>query len=345
MCKFKAIDEKSKEWNQILKTSYTYDFYHTAFYHSLNEEGKGVMLHASDGINFIALPLIIRKIEETNYLDATSVYGYCGPIASKDIEEVDDKLIEYFQNEMDRYFYDNNIIATFSRLHPLIEQSTVFKNFGDVVELNKTVSIDLTLPINLQRRAFRKSLKSELNQLRRRGYNSCIAKSKDEIDEFIDIYYETMDRVEATPNYYFSKEYFYKFLDNEEFSNKLILSKKDDVITAGAIFTISGSIMQYHLAGTRSEYSRDTPMKLLVDEARLLGTELGLTDFHLGGGVGGHDNDSLFLFKSAFSKNFKQFSIWKKIFNLEIYDKLVKEKGLEDSDSGFFPLYRLADEH
>ena len=341
MYKFKAIDEKSEEWNEILKTSFAYDFYHTAFYHRLEEEGTGVLLHASDELNFIALPLIIRKIEATNFTDATSVYGYCGPITSQNIEDVDVNLLGYFQNEITKYFTSNNIIAAFSRLHPLIEQKSLFNNFGEVLELNKTVSIDLTLPIEIQRRTFRKSLKSDLNQLRRKGYTCVVANSKEEIDEFIDIYYETMDRVEATPNYYFSKEYFHNFLSNKEFSNKLILAKKDGIITAGAIFTISGNIMQYHLAGTKSEYGRDTPMKLILDEARLIGTEMELTDFHLGGGVGGHDDDSLFHFKSGFSKNFKQFSIWRKTFNQEVYDKLVQEKGLENSDSGFFPLYRL----
>lgn len=342
MFEFKAINSKSKEWSQILQKSDTYDFYHTAFYHSLDEEGEGFMLYATNEKDFIALPLIIRKINRTIYSDATSVYGYCGPIASKDIKRIDNKLIEFIQAEIIKYFEANNIIAAFSRLHPLINQSALFKDFGEIVELNKTVSIDLTLPVDIQRRAYRKSLRSDINQLRKRkGYTSHIADSKEEIDEFIDIYYETMDRVEATPNYYFSREYFYEFLDNNEFSNRLILAIKDDIITAGAIFTITGNIMQYHLAGTRSKYNRDTPMKLILDEARLLGTELVLKDLHLGGGVGGQDNDSLFHFKSGYSKNFKQFSIWKKIFNQEMYDELVKEKGLENSDSGFFPLYRL----
>lgn len=341
MFEFKAINSKSKEWSLILQKSYAYDFYHTAFYHNLDEEGEGVMLYATNEKDFIALPLIIRKIDGTIYSDATSVYGYCGPFASQNIEDVDTNLLEYFQNEITKYFTSNNIIAAFSRLHPLIEQKSLFNNFGEVLELNKTVSIDLTLPIDIQRRAFRKSLKSDLNQLRKRkGYSCVVAETDNQIDEFIDIYYETMDRVEATPDYYFSKEYFHNFIKNEEFSNKLLLAMNDNVITAGAIFTVTGNIMQYHLAGTKAEYSIDNPMKFLLDEARLLGTELGLTDLHLGGGVGGQDNDSLFHFKSGYSKNFKQFSVWKKIFNQEVYDELVKEKGLENSDSGFFPLYR-----
>lgn len=45
--------------------------------------------------------------------------------------------------------------------------------------------------------------------------------------------------------------------------------------------------MQYHLAGTTEGYIRQAPMKLILDEARLLGNELGLEYLYLGGGVEG----------------------------------------------------------
>ena len=115
MFEFKAISSKSKEWSLILQKSDSYDFYHTAFYHSLDREGEGFMLYATNEKDFIALPLIIRKIDGTIYSDATSVYGYCGPIASQDIKDVDVNLLEYLQNEITKYFTSNNIIAAYSR--------------------------------------------------------------------------------------------------------------------------------------------------------------------------------------------------------------------------------------
>ena len=79
-------------------------------------------------------------------------------------------------------------------------------------------------------------------------------------------------------------------------------------------------------------------MKLILDEARLLGNKTSASDLHLGGGVGGSDEDSLFTFKSAFSKNFKQFSVWKYIHNTAVYNELAGK--LELTSSQFFPLYR-----
>lgn len=188
-----------------------------------------------------------------------------------------------------------------------------------------------------QRKAYRKSLKSELNQLRKKGVVVVETTDKQDIDAFIDIYYETMDRVNATSNYYFSRDYFYNFLENEIFDSKLLVAKKENKVIAGAIFTLTDKIMQYHLAGTSEEFIRETPMKLILDEARLNGNESSAINLHLGGGVGGSSEDSLFKFKSGFSKDFKQFSIWKLIVNPQIYDELSANK----TNTSYFPKYRF----
>jgi len=96
--------------------------------------------------------------------------------------------------------------------------------------------------------------------------------------------------------------------------------------------------MQYHLAGTKEEYSKDTPMKLIIDEARLYGNQNRLKFLHLGGGLNGSDDDSLFRFKSGFSKKKSQFRTWEYIVNETIYKELVSKNGV--SNSTFFPLYR-----
>ena len=109
-------------------------------------------------------------------------------------------------------------------------------------------------------------------------------------------------------------------------------------ITAGAIFTITKKIMQYHLAGTTEQYIRETPMKLILDEARLLGNRLGMESLHLGGGVGGSDEDSLFKFKSGFSDKQCEFKVWQYITDITKYNELSKD--IADKNSNFFPLYR-----
>lgn len=341
MFKIEVIKTGDIRWLEVIKKAKLTDFYHTSVYHQLDNQYDSCLFCISEDNYFIALPIVIRSIDESGYNDFTSVYGYPGPIYSHDYNQLPNSLVVHFKEEFTKFCVEQRIVSGFMRLNPLIDQKELMQELGNVVDLNKTISIDLTQSIEEQRKPFRKSLKSELNQLRRKGFSVSVATDQVEIDEFIAIYYETMDRVEAETAYYFSKDYFHNFLTNSEFSTKLLVCKQDGIITAGAIFTLTAKVMQYHLAGTKEAYIKETPMKLILDEARLLGTELGMTDLHLGGGVGGSDDDSLFRFKSGFSKNFKQFSIWKAIFNPEKYQELVKEKNLKEVNSNFFPLYRF----
>ncbi len=344
MNNFKIIELDDPIWRKYLDSSFRYDFHHTPSYHKIEKKmGDQVLLFvAEDNKDFIAFPLIIKEIPHSSHRDATSVYGYAGPISSRATSDLPQELIIHFQQKFIEYCTDHSIISVFSRLHPLIDQTSFFHGFGHLLSLNKTVSIDLTVPSDDQRRVYRKSLKSELNQLRRFGFTVEAAKDNQELESFIDIYHSTMDKLGASDNYYFSREYFYTFLENKDFECKLLVAKFEGEIVAGAIFTIVNGIMQYHLAGTSSELVHKAPMKLILDEARLMANSLNLKYLHLGGGVGGEDNDSLFRFKSGFSKNFYQFAVWKMVVDPLKYNEMVKNMELENSKSNFFPLYRLS---
>ncbi|MEO4006317.1 MULTISPECIES: GNAT family N-acetyltransferase [unclassified Flavobacterium] len=338
MVKFSIVEIEDFEWKNIVSKSKQYDFYHTQSYHLLAKENHPVLCVAYFNDDFIALPLIIRDIVGTPYKDCTSVYGYCGPISSMDFNKIPDEIIQSFQNKLLVFFKENNIITAFSRLHPLIANEKLFDGFGIVKDINKTIAIDLRLSLDEQRKQYRKSNKSELNQLRRKGFQVIESQNKSDVDTFVSIYQETMRRVEASESYFFDKDYFYDFLNNSCFENKLLLAKKDNIITAGAIFTITDKIMQYHLAGTTEAYIKETPMKLILDEARLLGNDLGVDFLHLGGGVGGSDEDSLFRFKSGFSDYRCNYKVWQFIVDPEKYDELVKNCKVVRTN--FFPLYR-----
>ena len=330
------------KWSDIIARSKQYDFFHTRCYHQLDKGGQPLLFAACSGAAFLALPLIVRTIPGTNLKDCTSAYGYCGPVSNVDFRDLPEEMFAHFRRELDQLFKKEKIITAFSRLHPIIMGDHLFSNFGTIRHVNKTVAIDLRLPGTEQTRRYRKSNKSEINRMRKeKKYLIKEAKSDDEIMSFVAIYHETMRRVNASAHYYFGYDYFYSLLNNSCFIAKLILATKDDRIIAGAIFTIAGNIMQYHLAGTADEYIRDAPMKLIIDEARLMGTRYGLEYLHLGGSAGDNDNDSLFLFKSGFSDIRFRSRVWQYIADEEKYQDLNKLfKGNSASPSNYFPFYR-----
>lgn len=239
MYSFVVIEANDSQWSDIVYRSLDYDFYHTQSYHLLEKENRPVLFLSKFNDDFVGLPLVIRQIPDTSLFDCTSVYGYCGPISNLAFEKIPQELVTYFKENLNKYFKENNIITSFSRLHPLMNVSSFFDNFGTVKDINKTVAIDLRIPLEKQRKQFRKSTKSKLNQLRKRGFEVYEAKEKDEIDFFIEMYHKTMGGLNASKKYYFEAANFYEFLNSNCFQKKLLLAKKDDKIIAGAVFTIT----------------------------------------------------------------------------------------------------------
>ncbi|MEC3908017.1 NeuD/PglB/VioB family sugar acetyltransferase [Tamlana sp. 2201CG12-4] len=332
-----VITSKSA-WQNILNQVNNYDFYHTFDYHELSKEKdeKAVLIKYTEGDILIGLPLIIRKIGGTGYFDATSVYGYSGPLQKNVPQSFDNSGLVKALNQ---YFKDENIISVFSRLNPFIKrQSEILKNMGHVVELGNVVNIDLTLPLDEQRTIFSKTTKRYLNKGRRSLKVICSHKERD-IKAFIKLYYENMDRVNAKSNYYFSEEYFKKFINSNDFKVDVLfaINLETNAIVSAAMMVKTNNIIQYHISGTRNDFLAISPIRLLIDEMRIRATKEEYTFFNLGGGLG-NEEDELFRFKSSFSKDFKSFKVWKYITNYDVYNELSINVKQEEVD--FFPLYR-----
>jgi hypothetical protein len=66
---------------------------------------------------------------------------------------------------------------------------------------------------------------------------------------------------------------------------------------------------------------------------------------HIGGGVGGQD-DNLLHFKIGFSKSHYPFKVWKWIVDQARYDRLCygRDTALPVANTGHFPCYRCKDD-
>ncbi len=237
-------------WSSYLNLMSSYDFHHTCFYHTLAEKEEGCfanLLVYKKNKYTIVLPLILREVmvnnKSTGYWDATSVYGYAGPLVSD--TQVTPDVIESFQEELLHFFIECNIISVFSRLHPCFPfQKRILRGMGDVQAWGKTVSIDLKQASEIQRQQYRKSLKSELNQLRKKHSVTIRSYStEDDLSIFIKLYYQNMERVGADPEYYFDKDYFIRFFEQDDFISELVLAEKDENLIAGAIFTFTSHLV------------------------------------------------------------------------------------------------------
>ncbi len=347
--------EQQAQWMDVLAQSFQYDVYHLPGYHALAEErdeGQTRLLLYTEGPYFVAIPLLLRPIGAVpglarigeGWWDATSVYGYAGPIASH--SDVPAPVLRDFQTALCETLKEWRIVTVFSRLHPLIPQCGLLSGLGECVFVGQTVSIDLNLPVDVQRQQYRSNHKRDINRARREGITCVHDDDWKYLDTFIELYHETMGRTDATGYYFFDRAYFTHLRNALGNRLNLFVALKEGAVLSGALFTVCNSIIQYHLGGTYSRYLNLAPSKLIFDTVRIWGNELGVDIFHLGGGVGSRE-DGLFHFKAGFSSLRCQFKVWRMVVNQGVYKQLLEQKrlwskaeGLEAVDNNYFPAYR-----
>jgi hypothetical protein len=343
-------------WLDMFHQVGIYDIYHLPVYHRLSEisdEGKGILITYTKDDLIVLFPLIVRMIANVpgleitgqGWYDAVSVYGYSGPVASRALTKKE--KVQYYASLME-YFDSAGIVSVFSSIHPLLGQAELLEGYGDLVPTAPTISIDLTLPKEIQWNNYRKRYKSKINQLKKLGYSCYEDKEKEKWDIFIDLYYELMRELNASPYYFFPMEYF-SFLKNEmnDFVNLFICLHEGEVIHS-AIVTCCNDIVQYHLVGAvKGGHKAMSPGKLLIDTVRLWGIEKKARSLHLGRGLGGA-KDSLLHFKEGFSKQENTFWFWRFIANINKYQQFSQTLAITnflDVDNNYFPIYRKFASH
>ena len=330
-------------WNAYLQRIPQYDVYYLPSYQHLsviNGEGEPILFVYEEGEDIILFPLVIRSIPETSYYDATSVYGYTGPLASTLVRP---DLIWKFNHAFSQYLQKMGIVSVFTRLHPLFveKQKLILQNMGMLIPIGHTIAIDLSMSEEEQIAQYRKGHKYDLKKLERNAY-SCVQCGADEYDSFVAMYYETMQRNNATPYYLFSKDYFKYLLTDMGDNTHLFMCHHKGRSICGGIFTVCGTIAQYHLSAVDKDFLSVAPTKLLIDTVRRWATDLHFQYLHLGSGVGGH-RDSLFEFKHGFSPNELEYILWQYIAMPGIYVQLLENQcRLHDTRPSpfFFPAYR-----
>jgi hypothetical protein len=339
--KYRSFTVKNREeWDSYVNKALLHDVFHSWTYHSLNTEGEPLLFVYQENGAFIALPIIKRKIEGTDFYDMTSVYGYSGPVSNINAAQMSKNTLMNFKTAFINFMTEENAVCIFSRLHPFIDQYLLLENIGGVIENGTTLYMDLSPSIEDQRNSYEKRLCRQVRQLREKGYIIKEADNISEIRAFVDIYHKNMDRLHASSQYYFDEKYFADILRLGGFDSKLLLIYDGTVLTCGAIVLLSDTIIRNHLSATSPDYLNESPSKLLTDEISMVGRKLGKKIFHLGGGVGGRE-DSLFEFKKRFSDLQVKDYIWCYINDRNAYNAIVAKAEPDiDMQSSYFPLYR-----
>jgi len=258
--------------------------------------------------------------ELSDYIDLASPYGYAGPYCNEN------SLFSHGENEFIKYAKTQNIITEFIRYHFLYNDELKFSEMIEN-ELNRTlVVIDLSKKWDdIWMKEISMNNRNYVRKLEKEGYLFEINISPSIIEEFIDMYYRTMQQAHADKCYYFKKGYFHQLF--EELKGKIQLARitKHNVTYSTVIFFVSGKILHLYLMGRNLDYPKVPATNLLYTKVAKWAKEQGILHFNIGGGRTNSEEDSLFRFKKNFTKQTHPFYIGKRIYQKTIYQQLIKK--------------------
>lgn len=287
---------------------------------------------------FLKRPINIKLDDGIQYYDIITPYGYGGPVIHNVTDK--EKLISLFMQNFQQYTDQQHIISEFVRFHPILGNGVDFKSAYNSIYDRKTVGTNLTYE-DVIATEFSKHKRKDIKRiLKNSNIHYEINEHPETLDDFVEIYYSTMDRDKADDYYYFGKEYFQNMLAS--FPNHITTCKvylKDVVIAMGIYFRY-GKFLHAHLSGTITQYLEFSPAYILKYALALYGHEKGYNVIHYGGGTSKSLDNSLYRFKKDFGKNTDfDFYIAKKVWNVKVYRKLC-DRINANMKSDFFPAYR-----
>lgn len=341
MIKIYTISQ-ANEWNDIVRSFPNHDVYYLSGYckaFEVHGDGAPELLYYEEG-KLRAIYVYMKRQIASGMVDTVTPYGYGGVLFDGDTSM---QNIELFGKAFERQMQNDGVVSNFVRYHPVLKNAGPMKQISEVIDLGKTIAIDLSSPEIIWENIHSKNR----NMIRKAEKNSIEikhGKGMDLLEKFMEIYNKTMDKDHAEAYYYF-KLPFYESIHNDLYDNyEMFYAEYEGKIIAMSIMIFANGRLNYHLSGSDIEYRNLAPSNLLLYKTALWGCEQGMKTFHLGGGVGSGE-DNLYKFKAAFNKiSDYQFSIGKQVFDKRAYDELVKGRKETDANfdesSHFFPLYR-----
>lgn len=342
------FDEKEK-WNEEVKSMDNRDVYYfvdyCCLYQMLGDGDPYLFVYEEDeGKRKIIYPFLKRPIKSgflsERYFDITTPFGYGGPLSNSS----DRAFIRTFREMFNAFCQEEKIVTEFIRFHPLLRNEDIMQPFVNVQFVRDMVFIDLRKEPEDIFRSMSKSNRNRVRKARKEGLFHKVLETDEaliHLDHFVAMYYETMDRNDASRHFYYPKEYFVRLLTDLAPQVKMAaVFYKEKMVTADLILC-EGDFIHCHVNAGDPDYFSMGANALLNCETALWGRRHGYQYVYLGGGY--TDGDSLFTFKRRFNPTgIIPYYIGTKVHHQPVYRELVHlwKKHNKELNTSFFPLYR-----
>lgn len=296
----------------------------------------------------VIYPFLMRDLSQESFCDLSigsiydiiSPYGYGGPCFFGDGNLI--KAMEIFNIEFQAWAESNNVISEFVRFY--LDSNTREFFPGKVEYNNDNIIVDLTYDNNARWMTFKHKVRKNVKKAMSSGIELEVDETGKRLDDFLEIYYCTMQRRSAKSGYYLPRDFF-ESLNSELKGHYVYLHAVfESKIIASELLLVSSNTIYSFLGGTNSDYFELRPNDFLKYHAICWGSNCNKKAFVLGGGY--TPNDGIYTYKQSFEpKGNRSFYVGKRIFFDDIYELLIenreKDKGKIIRENKYFPLYRL----
>ena len=251
-----------------------------------------------------------------------------------------------FRRSFSHYCSREGIVSEFVRYHPLIRNYLYESGNVDIVVIRTTIVMRPAIDEEI----IMSQLPSKTRNMVRRAVNAgvsvrfTLSPDDEELDTFIRLYSDTMNRRHAEDYYLFPAAMIKQMFESMSGSIALFTAHATDGSpVSSAIILHGGPFIHYHLSGSDPARMPPGTNNLLLVKAAVWGASVGATEFHLGGGYS--EGDSLFRFKASMSSERGEFAIGRVIHDPVNYRRLATVAAdrlgpTGASAEGFFPAYR-----
>ena len=311
-------------------------------------EGRAIAFHLRDGDREGLEVMMVRPVDglpflhgkQTGWKDASSVYGYGGPLFNEPAVGDTGFQAEFFA-ALAHWCRVERVVCRFVRFHALIENHRPASAHMEAKARQPTVHIDLTEHEDLLR-SFRSSARRHVRRAMDAGLRFRPMEGEAGLDAFRELYTGTMTRVDAAPGYSFPRRYFLALKDGLGDGLCVYGVFLEDRLAAAGIFMTEGTLGHYHLGASDQDLLSLRPNNFLFYRTARALRDRGCRLLHLGGGVSGRD--SLFQFKKSLSPHERTFYTAEIVIDPVAYRDLVGRwedwPGRSSSPGGYFPAYR-----
>lgn len=268
-----------------------------------HEDGNACWLH---GVH-------VTDVPGTPLHDASSPYGYGGPLCSSD----DPAFGAAAWAAYVAWMREHRVVVEYIRFHPMIANDRHYG--GHVVDNREVVCVDLRQDDIAAGYALR--LRQGLKKAAAAGLAYEEADLRDVVHEFGGFYREGMRAIGAGPFYLFEDAYFAQ-LAADGLARIGFCRASSGEWLAAALFLDGHGVREYHLAAGSAAGRAANAASFVLHRGALAARDRGLATLYLGGGSDARADNPLLFFKAAFSPQRLRYRTGWTVFDDARYDEL-----------------------